>query len=66
MSKEPDSDELVASRKIFILKLLKEHTHSCELYTGDIPKEIKDKLINAYSKELEKKKRLKEIILILY
>lgn len=59
LTKDADNDEIVVSRKLFILKILKEHTHNCQLYTGDIPKEIADKLINAYSKELEKEEEAK-------
>ena len=59
LSKEPNTDELIVSRKLFILKLLKEHSDGDDFHLGDIPKEIRDRLINAHSKELEKEEEAK-------
>ena len=48
-----EKNNLLAKRKLFILKVLKECTVSCNLNISLFPKEVEDKLIEAYETDIK-------------
>jgi len=48
------SESVINKRKTFILKVLKECTVSCNLNISLFPKEVEDKLIEAYETDIKK------------
>ena len=50
---EIEKNNLIAKRKLFILKVLKECTVSCNLCLSLFPKEVEDKLIEAYETDIK-------------